>query len=77
MRTRLLGLVGAFAVWGVILLAIRYSLVLLGMPTNNLSDFGSFIAAGRAATLGLNPYVVYPSITAGMGAAVDTAKSQS
>jgi hypothetical protein len=33
------------------------------LPYGQLGDFGSFIASGRAAETGLNPYGVYPPLT--------------
>jgi hypothetical protein len=49
----------AFALGFVLLLLIIWSLA-RALPTPGLLDYGSFIASGRAASQGLNPYGIYP-----------------
>ena len=48
--------------WGLALIAIWAIAVELprSLPGDSLMDFGSFVASGRAASQGLNPYGVYP-----------------
>lgn len=56
-RTAQIGLLGARTC---ICLALAAYGLYNALPRGNLMDFGSFIAAGRAAAEGLNPYAVYP-----------------
>ncbi|MGK9055402.1 glycosyltransferase family 87 protein [Neorhizobium petrolearium] len=50
-------LLGFFAIWAIWVEAPRV------LPDHGLWDFGAFVASGRAAASGLDPYGVYPPLT--------------